>query len=163
MNRKTFSSYLTKAKSFSLYIYGVSVVSGWRYIITVPPVAMAISALKMTLKITRTVTIPKVTLTLNTFKEVMNFTNTLDVRTITLSQVISQLLSIGSTLTLPATATTMLMTLLQKFDSLTLTVPKVALASSPTVAHFLPLSTHDPILLSVLDAETLVDLDYTVI
>jgi len=126
---------------------------------------MTVSAILFNIALTMALKVKKIKLTISNslIKLTMNFVMPLRIKKVTFSNIMKQLLKITYAVNVPKTSFVYNMKQLLKFEYWAPKVPKVSFTATPILAQFIPLSTHDPKILSDMDSVTLADLDYTLV
>jgi len=159
---KSFITYVNNKKSFTLTVFGFSIVTTWNIGISVRKIKLTISTITLLAKYTLALKMKKVKLTFTSslIKLAMNFTLALKVKKIVFVSVMKQLMQFLFSLKATKITLTCAIKLATKLGSWLPKVPKVSFVLSPILARFIALITYDPQTLTAMDSISLIDLDY---
>lgn len=161
---KSFISYKRNKKSFTLSVFGFSIVVIYNINILIKKIKLTISSFTLLSKYTLALKLKKVKLTiLNSLVKLnMKFTTTLKIPKTLLTYLMKQLIKFSIGIKIPKTTISFMVKLATKLGLWLPKIPKVSFILSPVIAKFIALLTHDPTTLASMDSTSLEDLDYVI-
>jgi hypothetical protein len=159
----SFISYIRNEHSFTLTIFGISVVLT-SFVRFRQYLRLAFSDMKLIMKFIMPLNVRKIKLTISNtlIKLTMNFTLSLKISRTRFVFVMKQLLKIVYPLKISKIVISSSMKLFTKLGTWLPKIPKVSFVLNMIVAQFIALWVYDPQTLSTMDSQSLITLDYTV-